>query len=94
MSTDRPRFGESSKSTVSFITGIRMDIVRNLSVRDIWYATETVSKCPHCSLLVTWSEHKHLCPSRKEKANCNILDLDEERKYLPSTPHYTVKVSK
>ena len=41
--------------------GVRMDVVRNLNVRDIISATPVLTKCPYCLSMVTWKDHKDNC---------------------------------
>ena len=46
--------------------GIRMDVIRNVTVHDIYRARPVLSECPHCQEMVTYRDHRDHCKARKK----------------------------
>ena len=66
--------------------GVRMDVVRNLTVRDISMAAPVLTKCPFCKEVVPYEEHRPHCKLRKER----LADGAEDPKQ--TTKDYAIKV--
>ena len=45
--------------------GIRMDIVGNLTVQDIWNARPVFVQCPYCREMVSYGDHQAHCKERE-----------------------------
>ena len=45
--------------------GIRLDVVRNITVSDIMSATPTYTQCPFCQEMVIWRDHRSVCDLRQ-----------------------------
>ena len=46
--------------------GTRMDVIRNVTVHDIYRARPALSECPHCQEMVTYRDHRDHCKARKK----------------------------
>ena len=46
--------------------GTRMDVIRNVTVHDIYRARPVLSECPHCQEMVTYRDHRDHCKARKK----------------------------
>ena len=46
--------------------GTRMDVIRNVTVHDIYRAIPVLSECPHCQEMVTYRDHRDHCKARKK----------------------------
>ena len=58
--------------------GLRLDAVRNLSVRDIRTAKRVLSKCPFCDEMVVYRDHKSYCKERETALLNGVLDNFED----------------
>ena len=45
--------------------GVRMDVVGNLSVQDIWNARPVLVQCPYCREMVSYGDHQAHCKERQ-----------------------------
>ena len=41
-----------------------MDVIRNVTVHDIYRATTALSECPYCQEMVTYHDHREHCQAR------------------------------
>ena len=55
--------------------GTRMDVIRNVTVHDIYRARPALSECPHCQEMVTYRDHRDHCKARK-KATAKDSELE------------------
>ena len=62
--------------------GVRMDVVRNINVRDIIAATPVLTKCPYCLTMVCYEEHKDSCVLRKRSLADGVPDHEVTTKNL------------
>ena len=50
------------------LLGVRMDVIRNVSVHDIYRARPALSECPYCKEMVIYRDHREHCKSRAKES--------------------------
>lgn len=70
--------------------GARIDVIRNLTVRNIVHKKECVVQCPYCHSNVAWSSHKTVC-AKRALSESHDQDLSDKIYYRISVKNHKTR---